>query len=202
MTQQASTAQVMPDIARQVHIEPQGALEWVGMSKIHQPVVIHQNGQDHRVQASVDLYVDLTDPHAKGIHMSRLYLLLDEHSRNRNLSPASIKMILNSMHQSHRDISDGAYIGFAFDYCVRRAALKSDNAGWNNYPVTIKGVLENGETKLELGMDVTYSSTCPCSAALARQLIQASFDDAFKDVGEVTFENVRAWLGTEQGIVA
>ncbi|MCG8537714.1 MAG: GTP cyclohydrolase, FolE2/MptA family, partial [Pseudomonadales bacterium] len=53
----------------------------------------------------------------------------------------------------------------------------------------------------ELKVDIPYSSTCPCSAALARQLIQKQFRKDFKD-GQVSADDVYSWLGTEQGIVA
>ena len=62
---------------------------------------------------------------------------------------------------------------------MRRRALESDNSGWRSYPVEITGVMERGQFSLELGVEVVYSSTCPCSAALARQLIQERFREDF-----------------------
>jgi GTP cyclohydrolase I len=51
-------------------------------------------------------------------------------------------------------------------------------------------------------VDVTYSSTCPCSAALARQLIQEKFTEDFAAGEALDHAAVLAWLGSEQGIVA
>ena len=62
-----------------------------------------------------------------------------------------------------------------FDYVIRRKALVSDNEGWRRYPVSMIGMLEDQDFSLEMGLEVLYSSTCPCSAALARQLIQDQF---------------------------
>jgi GTP cyclohydrolase I len=146
--------------------------------------------------------VDLADELAKGIHMSRLYLILDEHSETRPLSPAGLKLMLSSLLESHRDLSTQAFIQFDFEYYLRRKALVSDNSGWNAYPVSIRGTLKDGEFSLELMLGVQYSSTCPCSAALARQLIQDQFETDFGSGGEVRVSDVKAWLGTEQGIVA
>jgi GTP cyclohydrolase IB len=146
--------------------------------------------------------VNLEDPHAKGIHMSRLYLLLDEHARNRPLSVASIEMLLTALHGSHRDLSSRAYVQFDFGYEVRQSALISEHAGWHVYPTTLKGTLENGEVNVELGVQITYSSTCPCSAALARQIIQQQFDASFEPGEPVDFDRVREWLGTEEAISA
>jgi GTP cyclohydrolase I len=55
---------------------------------------------------------------------------------------------------------------------------------------------------LELSIEVQYSSTCPCSAALARQLIQSQFERDFGQSGQVDKEDVQAWLGLEESIVA
>ena len=56
---------------------------------------------------------------------------------------------------------------------------------------------------MRLSIDVRYSSTCPCSAALARQLIQKSFKDKFgNDTSAVNIETIHEWLGTTEGIVA
>ena len=52
----------MPDIAQRPHIDPQGTLDWVGMSDIHQPVLVRDGKETQRVQAQVQLYVDLADP--------------------------------------------------------------------------------------------------------------------------------------------
>ena len=150
----------------------------------------------------MQIYVNLDDTQAKGIHMSRLYLILDEHSSNRPLTVAGLKLLLSSLLESHRGLSTSAFIQFDFDYYVRRSALVSENAGWNSYPVSLKGTYVNGEVNVELSLGVLYSSTCPCSAALARQLIQQQFEEDFGRLGDVKMSEVKAWLGTEDGIMA
>jgi GTP cyclohydrolase I len=192
----------MPDVAGRELQMPQNTLEWVGMSGIHQPLAIKDGDQIRQVQSKVQIYVDLGDERAKGIHMSRLYLILDEHSETRPLTTAGLKLLLRSMLESHRDLSGRAFVQFDFDYYLRRDALVSDNSGWNGYPVSIRGELIDGEIALELKLNVQYSSTCPQSAALARQLIQQQFEADFGTSGQVSIEQVNDWLGTEQGIVA
>jgi GTP cyclohydrolase I len=49
---------------------------------------------------------------------------------------------------------------------------------------------------------VLYSSTCPASAALARQLIQEQFARDFDAAQPVDHAAVLAWLGSERGISA
>jgi GTP cyclohydrolase I len=192
----------MPDVARMDLHQPHATLDWVGMSGIHQPLVIRDGKSTRQAQTRVQIYVDLADERAKGIHMSRLYLILDEHAETRALSPAGLKLMLASVLESHRDLSTQVYIEFDFDYFLRRKALVSDNSGWNAYPVQIKGTLVRGEITLELRLGVQYSSTCPQSAALARQLIQNQFETDFAGAGNVRASEVKAWLGTSQGIVA
>ena len=192
----------MPDVAMRELLNPEGTLDWVGMSDVHQPLKIHDGHEEREVQAKVQIYVNLDDTQAKGIHMSRLYLILDEHSSNRPLTVAGLKLLLSSLLESHRGLSTSAFIQFDFDYYVRRSALVSENAGWNSYPVSLKGTYVNGEVNVELSLGVLYSSTCPCSAALARQLIQQQFEEDFGRLGDVKMSEVKAWLGTEDGIVA
>lgn len=199
----SSTAlDMMPDIAGQALVQPQGELSWVGMNRIHMPLRIPGCGVEHPVTATVDTYVDLVDAHAKGIHMSRLYLLLRDHTQQHPLTPMSLKSLLSAMLNTHQDMSASARVHLEFDLCLQRPALKSDNVGFNSYPITVDAVLENGAFSFELGVEVLYSSTCPCSAALARQLIQSSFDRSFAATEALDFENVRTWLGTQQAIVA
>jgi GTP cyclohydrolase I len=192
----------LPDVARHGLQSPLESLDWVGMSGIHQPLMIRDGKTVRGVQSRVQIYVDLADEMAKGIHMSRLYLILDEHSETRALSAAGLKLMLASLLESHRGLSTQAFVQFDFDYFLRRKALVTDNSGWNAYPVTIRGTLSRGEIVLELKLAVQYSSTCPCSAALARQLIQHQFEQDFGRAAQVDAGAVRAWLGTEQGIVA
>jgi len=85
---------------------------------------------------------------------------------------------------------------------VRRPALKSDNAGWKSYPVTITATMDPSSFALELGFSTVYSSTCPCSAALARQLIQERFGADFARGEALDYDRVLAWLGSEHGICA
>jgi GTP cyclohydrolase I len=68
--------------------------------------------------------------------------------------------------------------------------------------VSIEASLHGGDFQLELGTEVVYSSTCPASAALSRQLIQQQFARDFDPAHPLDHAAVLAWLGSEQGIVA
>ncbi|MEJ8567603.1 GTP cyclohydrolase FolE2 [Elongatibacter sediminis] len=193
----------MPDIANDVKAEVSGTLAWVGMNEIEMPVRIEDDaGGLIQSTALVTAYVNLTEPHVRGIHMSRLYLHLDETFSQRPLNPCTLRQMLRAFLDSHEGLSDRALIRVDFDYVTRRPALVSDNVGWRRYPVSMIGVLENNEFSLEMGLEVLYSSTCPCSAALARQLIQEKFREDFGGQEQVDTAGVLEWLGGESGIVA
>ncbi|MEO1574417.1 MAG: GTP cyclohydrolase FolE2 [Pseudomonadota bacterium] len=202
MSNRSAALAAMPDIASIEHLHPQGTLDWVGMSDVHVPIRVSDGGVARSVTAKAQIYVNLEDPQAKGIHMSRLYLMLDESAGAHALTPAMLSELLGNVLDSHSDLSSRAFLQFDFEYLLRRPALLSDNSGWNSYPVKLKGTFVNGELRLELGVTVTYSSTCPCSAALSRQIIQSQFDKDFAGQATVSAEDVRAWLGTEEGISA
>lgn len=199
----ASPARVLPDIAADPQAAAAGVLDWVGMGAIEAPVtVLGDDGQPIRCNAKVTAYVDLARPEVRGIHMSRLYLHVDQVLSNETLSPAALRRLLKDFLVSHESLSTRALVRIEFDYLVRRPALMSDNSGWKSYPVVIAGLLEDDHFQLELGFEVLYSSTCPCSAALARQLIQDRFRSDFADGASLDRERILAWLGSEQGICA
>ena len=192
----------MPDIATHGGAGLAETLDWVGMAAIHLPMTLALTQGAVAVAAKVQAFVNLGDPEAKGIHMSRLYLELDRQSAEGPITPARLGALLEAFLSSHAELSTQAFVEVSFDLNLRRPALVSDNSGWNGYPVRLRAERRGGTTQFELALSVTYSSTCPCSAALARQLIQEQFDEDFAGQGQIDAAALRAWLGTEQGIMA
>ena len=197
----------MPDIACQPHQAPQGKLNWVGMSGIELPILVQQGLEPQnsvRLSSKAQAYVSLDDPMSKGIHMSRLYLILDQMGTQENLTPNRVKIILEAFITSHKELSNQAFVEFKFDYYERRQSLKSDNSGWKHYPTTIRGEMRQGKFECEVSIEIPYSSTCPCSAALSRQLIQEAFEKQFNAQADkgLDYQTVIDWLGTPEGINA
>ena len=185
----------LPDIASQ-NARQSLPLEWVGMCGVALPVLI--KGKQHA--ATADAGVSLDDGEARGIHMSRLYLAL-EVLESQELNPLLFKKILQRFLDSHDDLSICAYLKIHSHVLLKRPALVSPLSGWKSYPVSIAASLKNGMFHVELKIEVTYSSTCPCSAALARQLIQQQFANDFSNK-PLQHTEVLTWLGSTQGIVA
>ncbi len=194
---------VMPDIAAEARPVVAGALSWVGMGEIETPVsVASSDGRMLNSGAKVNAFVNLKRSDVRGIHMSRLYLHVDRALSSEPITPASLRRLLKDFLDSHAELSDQAMVRIEFDQLVRRKALRSDHSGWRNYPTVITAVMQPAHFSVELGLQIAYSSTCPCSAALARQLIQEQFQRDFPASSPVAHADVLAWLGSEQGIVA
>ena len=191
----------LPDVAREAQSAQAGTLDWVGMDAIEMPVVFGGPEGAQRVAARVAAFVDLADPEARGIHMSRLYLHLERHLSAEALSVATLRRVLRDFLDSHAALSRRALLRIRFEHLVRRPALASAHSGWRSYPVEIGARIDEGGFRAELAVDVQYSSTCPASAALARQLIQQRFEADFTARGAVAREAVVAWIGAG-GIVA
>lgn len=193
----------LPDIANEPHEGPNAPLNWVGMSEIELPVhMLNGKGAQIQTVARVQAYVNLTDPKSKGIHMSRLYLAVDQMLSDNVITPKLLRKIVESFVESHEGISDSAYLECRLDFFERRKSLKSDNTGWKSYKVRPITSLRKGKLTTELSIEVPYSSTCPCSAALSRDIIQQGFQDEFGKTGNVDLEKVHEWLGTPEGISA
>jgi len=203
MTLKPQSVRVMPDIASVAGTLTAGQLDWVGMDEIAVPVrLAGADGALVQTPARVAAFVNLKRANARGIHMSRLYLHVDRHLSGEPLTPCSLRRLLRDFLETHAELSDRAKISVRFDHMIRRAALRSDNSGWKSYPVVIEATMQHGEFALEMQTEILYSSTCPCSAALARQLIQEQFARDFSVGGALDRDAVLAWLGSEHGIVA
>ena len=172
-----------------------GALEWVGMENIAVPVILGPT----TALARADIAVDLINPNARGIHMSRLYLLIDEHLSTQQLSPALVRQILSGCLHTHHGLSHRAKMQLRFELLLRRPALASEHSGWRSYPITVQAQADQaGRFELKTSVQVSYSSTCPCSAALARQVLQQRFEANFT-APEIARQDVVHWLGDVRG---
>lgn len=185
----------LPDIAAQTQ-EYALPLNWVGMCGIAQPVQF----EGRTAAAIVDAGVSLVDGSSRGIHMSRLYLAL-ESLEHQPLSPLTIRKLLADFLSSHEGLSSAAYLRLRFEHLLKRPALISPLEGWKSYAVAVDAKIENEMFHVELSVSIPYSSTCPCSAALARQLIQQQFQAHF-GAELVDKSAVLQWLGSAEGIVA
>jgi GTP cyclohydrolase I len=191
----------LPDIASESPALDSNSLAWVGMDAIDLPIRVPSSDADLRVPARVSAEVDLVAGASRGIHMSRLYLALD-HAVAEPLSPAMLRALLAEFLASHAGLSTRARVRFAFDHFVRRPALASEHSGWRRYPIVLTAVLDRDALAIEIAFDLVYSSTCPASTALARQLVAEDFGRAFPAHAPVDRAAAMAWLAGEHGMRA
>jgi GTP cyclohydrolase I len=201
MTAPRTPAQ-LPDVAFEAAALAR-PLDWVGMDRIAVPVRIHDtDGQVVQVAADVDVAVDLRDGQARGIHMSRLYLQLQQAFASEAITPGGLRRVLQGFVESQNGASSRARLHIRYDHMLQREALASGNVGWKRYPVSIEAELADGHLQLALGFAVEYSSTCPASAALSRQRNAERFASDFAAARPLNAQVVGEWLASERGLAA
>ena len=192
----------MPDVAGDTAVAL-GALDWVGMQRIALPMRLPDGaGGTLVVPASADIGVDLVRPDARGIHMSRLYLRVQDALATESVTPAGLRRLLQDCIGSQQGLSTSARLTLRFEQLLRRRALASDNSGWKSYPVEIDASLVGEALAIELAVSVEYSSTCPASAALSRQANAERFLADFAAAQPLSSAVVGQWLASERGLAA
>lgn len=168
----------------------------VGIAPVDLPIqVLRRDGTDQTLQAQASLYCSLDDPNAKGLNLSRLYLLMHE-AISDNLSTDGIQQALEEM--ANKQGSNNAYCKLRFKYPWTQKALRTripltpvserntdlheflsngekislqKMEGHIAYAVELEGQFhrtdKGDEYKFYLTVRYTYSSTCPCSFELA-----------------------------------
>ena len=201
MTTNPNTPRNLPDVASDAAAMAR-PLDWVGMSNIALPLrVATAGGEPIQVAASVDVSVNLVDADARGIHMSRLYLELQTAFASETVTPAGLRRVLQTLVETQAGLSTAARLVLHYEQMLLRPALASANAGWKRYPVEIDASLVDGHLQVALRFSVEYSSTCPASAALSRQLNADRFAEDFADARPLS-SAVHEWLASERGLAA
>ena len=194
--------QPLPDVAHEAASLGR-PLDWVGMDGMALPIrLATAEGAPLLVPAEVDVAVDLGDAGARGIHMSRLYLLLQDQLANEPLTAPGLRRLLDACIASQQGLATRARLRLRYEHLLLRPALVSAHAGWKRYPVEVEAELRDGHLSLWLGLAVDYSSTCPASAALSRQANAARFESDFAGARPLSNALVRDWLASPRGLAA
>jgi GTP cyclohydrolase IB len=192
----------LPDVADEA-ARAARPLDWVGMQNIALPLRLRgADGVELQVPAAADVFVDLQRSGARGIHMSRLYLRVQEAFASEALTPARLRRTLQDCIDSQNELSSSSRIVLRYEQLLKRNALVSANSGWKRYPVEIDATLAQGHLALQLQFSVEYSSTCPASAALSRQANAERFAEDFAAAHPLSTQVVHDWLASERGLAA
>lgn len=195
--------ETLPDVTTNDVASVERKLDRVGMEHIDLQIRLrNSHNQLQLLPAQADAFVSLDSPKAKGIHMSRIYVAVQEILGSNELSFETLDLVLRSFLASHKDLSHSSYLEVRFEYLIERPSLISANTGWKSYPVRIRASRVGDQFVAEMGFIVAYSSTCPCSASLARQLIEQDFKKQFGSKGLVNSQDVITWLAMERSLHA
>lgn len=176
-------------------------LQWVGMDAIAVPVRLRsEEGVVSIHNAKANLYVSLDQQDAKGIHMSRLHLLLNQLA-DAELNISSIDQLLDNMVRSQADIANNAKVELEFDVLLKKPSLSGTEFGYQTYPVKVSAERVNQLNTYQIELTVPYSSTCPCSASLSRQLYAQAINDAFQSES-IDKNELLGWVESSAGSVA
>ena len=105
------------------------------------------------------------EAHKKGINMSRIMRSFYEF-KNDTFSIDKLETVLSAYQDKLKSFD--SKISLKFSYPIIQKSLRSDNAGYQYYDVTLEGDLnKQGELRKILHFDFVYSSACPCSYELA-----------------------------------
>ena len=126
---------LLPDIAAHLRSDFHTTLDWVGMEHIALPIRFGSGSWP----AFIDAGVDLSDPDAKGIHMSRIYLALNALSAQ-PLTVPLLRALLDTMLMSHVGLSATASLKIRFNYLLRRGALLSVSVWLAALPHNDRGI--------------------------------------------------------------
>jgi len=150
-------------------------IDLVGLKDVELPVKLTNKIQN---SAQVSLQVSLDNPLNRGIHMSRLYLLLHKNFSKEPIHFSLLKKSLWQGIQSQNGDSGSGRLSVKSRWPVLRKALKSSLKGWREYPFYFEVGYSAKKKQFEFvaGAEVLYSSTCPCSASLSFKLIKSRFE--------------------------
>lgn len=157
------------------------AIPRVGINRYRLPIELtNKFGKTRSHDCEASMYVNL-DANKNGVSMSRLCTILQSTASTETLSADFFKNVLKRYRveladENDKELIQSAFLNIDFKFPVQQKSLKSDNWGWQYYPVKFKAV-DTKENGFEFFMTLTYeySSTCPCSLSMAKQ-----YEDEFR----------------------
>lgn len=182
---------ILPDITTHSLSPSPSRLHWVGMENIAIPITIATENNTQRISAKAGVYVSLNTPSVKGIHMSRLYLLINQLAQ-RSLLREDINSLLIEMIDSQKGISKEAKITLNFDLLIKKYALLSDESGYQAYPVTITAASIKGEHHISL---ISQSHTRALVLAQPRLLSNFKVQQSIRRFLNLLSIRVPSWSG-------
>lgn len=191
---------VLPDVAS-LNVSDI-AIDQVGMSHISLPIPFKIDCQVINAPAKVSIRANVKN-NQKGLHMSRMYQSLQKLSQI-PLTPIALEECLRSALLQQQEVhSNRIFLTIDTEILRKRSALHTQQYGWNRYPVKVTASYgELSGFKLSLCVTITYSSSCPASAALSRTALKDAFLNQFQnESNNVDKQHIAQWI-EQQGTYA
>lgn len=148
----------------------------VGITGVKKPVMVHRNGRDNHLTASIDVYVDLPSSQ-KGSHMSRnveiITEMIDEGVRRDVGSLEELAAdICRALLQRH-EYASYAEVRMEADYFLER----STSSGWSTlepFKLMARATARRGNGVMKLvGVEVAGMTACPCAMETVASMVGA-----------------------------
>lgn len=142
------------------------AIQRVGITEAHLPFLIKtKDGDFQQVLARIRFTVSLPQEY-KGTHMSRFLEILIPWSRKPLAEPEMEQMLKEALDHLQ---AQSAEVALSFKYFVDREAPVSKKHSLLDVDCCFMGRKERGKAMtFTLGVDVPFTSLCPCSKAISR----------------------------------
>ena len=139
-------------------------IQKVGIKHIDVPLIIQRkNNSNQVVCAKARVSVSLPRDY-KGTHMSRFVEVLNEW-QNKNLLGVDIKGCIEEIRK--RLQAQDAELEFKFKFFIEKKSPVTNLASTMSYECIFKGIIENGNYKFILGVEVPVTTLCPCSKEIS-----------------------------------
>lgn len=145
----------------------------VGINRFRTPILVRSEGTVRSHDAFVSMNVSLSAEKG-GVNMSRFVTTFQELAEERPVDLGFMEDLVKTLSLKLRDTSEENNLKdvtakVSYSSPLKQKSLKSNNWGWQYYPVSITSKLKETETSHYIDLVYEYSSTCPCSLSLAKQ---------------------------------
>jgi GTP cyclohydrolase I len=161
-------------------------INFVGIENFKLPFKLKLRDSDELIDliAKTEILTNVS-ANKKGISMSRLLLSIQPFL-NDGLCWETLKKCLDNT--AKLVVSDSVNIKMSFDLPIIKKSPLSDHEFPVYYPCSFEGYKDYDIYNFYQSVNVQYSSYCPCSAALAKELSQPGFPHAQRSFAEIVIK--------------
>lgn len=191
------TARIQSDVQSHIQTDVKHELielDQVGMSDVQIGFIY----KGYLIPSALSVFVNLQSGH-RGIHMSRLYEVIQRQLNGQHLIQLNWWTLMSQLVESQKDLSHTATVKMKYQLPLERTSLKSELKGHRNYNLQSQFYYAQTATEIkkiyQQDFEIVYSSTCPQSTQLAKELTKNFF--AGQDA-----QQMAQWMADEKNFIA